>query len=399
MFKNKIHRIISLLLILLLCFGMCLVGTGCVTKQKLYIFNWGDYIAPEIIDLFEAEYPQYEVVYDMFDTNETMYQKLVSTNTPYDVLVPSDYMIARLIQENYLLEIDTTKLENYSNLEEHLKYTDFDPNGRYSVPYLWGTLGIVYNTDLVTEPVDSWDILWDEQYKGKILMLDSVRDSMAAALIKLGYSLNTEDPEAIAAARDLLIKQKPLVAQYGVDDIKDPMMNGNYALCLHYSGDALYMMMEGEANLEYAIPKEGSNIWIDSMVIPKTSKNYEGAMAFIDFMCRKDIAFLNTDYNAYSTPLRKDIIQELVDEELLDGEMAENHVYNPSAEETKNTEAYVHLDHALQDYNDAWEKVRLSTEDAKPLIWFYGGLIGIAVILAGIHAIRKKKIRKMRYEF
>ena len=214
--KNKMRRIISICLVLLLCLGTCLIGTGCSSKQKLYIFNWGDYIDPEIIDLFEAEYPQYEVVYDNFDTNETMYQKLVSTNTPYDVLVPSDYMIARLIKEDYLLEIDTSKLENYTNLEDHLKYTDFDPEGRYSVPYLWGTLGIVYNTDLVQEPVDSWDILWDEQYKGKILMLDSVRDAMAAALIKLGYSLNTEDPKAIEAARDLLIKQKPLVAQYGV---------------------------------------------------------------------------------------------------------------------------------------------------------------------------------------
>lgn len=400
--KNILRRSLSFLLVLLLCFGLCLTGTGCSSKQKLYIFNWGDYIAPEILDLFEAEYPQYEVIYDNFDTNETMYQKLVSTNTPYDVLVPSDYMIARLIEEDRLMKIDTERLEHYGNLDTTLTHTDFDPEGAYSVPYLWGTLGIVYNKKLVSGPVDSWDVLWDPQYKGNILMLDSVRDSMAAALIKLGHSLNTTDAEAIKAAGELLVSQKLLVAQYGVDDIKEPMINGNYALCLHYSGDALWMMQQNP-DLEYAIPKEGSNIWIDSMVIPKTSKNYEGALAFIDFMCRKDIAFLNTDYNAYSTPLTKDLIQDLVDEDLLDGEMANNHVYNPSEEERLNTEAYVHLGDSLNLYNTAWEKLRLSTGEESgtidwELVWIYGILIMAIVILVVIFKIRKKQLDKIKYD-
>lgn len=400
--KNIVRRTSSLLLIFLLCLGLCLTGTGCSSKQKLYIFNWGDYIAPEILDMFETEYPQYEVIYDNFDTNETMYQKLVSTNTPYDVLVPSDYMIARLIEEDRLMKIDTDQLENYKNLDATLTHTDFDPDGEYSVPYLWGTLGIVYNKKLVKGPVDSWDILWDPQYKGNILMLDSVRDSMAAALIKLGHSLNTKDAAAIKAAGELLVSQKPLVAQYGVDDIKEPMINGNYALCLHYSGDALWMMQQNP-DLEYAIPKEGSNIWIDSMVIPKTSKNYEGAMAFIDFMCRKDIAYLNTDYNAYSTPLTKDLIQELVDEELLDAEMAGNHVYNPPEEETAKTEAYIHLGDSLNLYNEAWEKLRLSTGEESgtidwELVWLYGSLIVIAIILVIVFKIRKKRLDKIKYD-
>lgn len=400
--KNILRRSLSFLLVLLLCFGLCLTGTGCSSKQKLYIFNWGDYIAPEILDMFEAEYPQYEVIYDNFDTNETMYQKLVSTNTPYDVLVPSDYMIARLIEEDRLMKIDTDQLEHYKNLDASLTHTDFDPEGAYSVPYLWGTLGIVYNKKLVKGPVDSWDVLWDPQYKGNILMLDSVRDSMAAALIKLGHSLNTTDAEAIQAAGELLVSQKPLVAQYGVDDIKEPMINGNYALCLHYSGDALWMMQQNP-DLEYAIPKEGSNIWIDSMVIPKTSKNYEGAMAFIDFMCRKDIAYLNTDYNAYSTPLTKDLIQDLVAEELLDAEMANNHVYNPSDEERLNTEAYVHLGDSLNLYNTAWEKLRLSTGEESgtvdwELVWLYSTLTAVAVILVIIFKIRKKRLDKIKYD-
>lgn len=392
--QMNFRRISSLALLILLVLGVCLTGTGCSSKQKLYIFNWGDYIAPEILDLFEEEYPQYDVIYDNFDTNETMYQKLVSTNTPYDVLVPSDYMIARLIQEDRLMKIDTAKIPNYEHIRESLKGAAFDPKDEYSVPYLWGTLGIVYNKKLVNGPVDSWDVLWDPQYKGNILMMDSVRDSMAAALIKLGHSLNTKDPEAIKAAGKLLEQQKPLVAQYGVDDIKEPMINGNYALCLHYSGDALWMMQQNP-DLEYVIPKEGSNVWIDSMVIPKTSKNYEGAMAFIEFMCRPEIAFLNTDYNAYSTPLSN--VLEMVDEE-----MVNNHVYNPSNEETAKTEAYIHLGDTTQLYNDAWEKLRLSTGETSgqidwPLVWTYGSLTLAGIALAIASKIRKKRLDKIRY--
>ncbi len=399
--KNILRRAMALFLLGALCVGLCLTGTGCSGKQKLYIFNWGDYIAPEILDLFEAEYPQYEVIYDNFDTNETMYQKLVSTNTPYDVLVPSDYMIARLIAEDRLLEIDTDKMQYYSNLAENLTKTDFDPDGRYAVPYLWGTLGIVYNKKLVKGPVDSWDVLWDEQYKGNILMLDSVRDSMGAALIKLGHSLNTKDADAIKAAGDLLVAQKPLVAQYGVDDIKEPMINGNYALCVHYSGDALWMMQQNP-DLEYVVPKEGSNIWIDSMVIPSSSRNYEGALAFIDFMCRKDIACLNTDYNAYSTPLKKEIIQELVAEGALADEMASNHVYNPSEAETAKTEAFVHLDDSIELYNEVWEKLRLSTGEETGAIewqyvWIYGSLIVAVLVVVVIVKIRKRRRDRFIY--
>ena len=250
-------------------------------KKELYIFNCGDYIAETTVEKFEKAYPEYDVIYEVFDTNEAMYQKLVSSNIPYDVLIPSDYMIERLIKENRLKEIDMSQLENYKYIGEAYKNTNYDPDNKYSVPYMWGTLGILYNKEKVTETVDSWSILWDEKYSGQILMLDSMRDSMAVALKKLGYDLNTTNQAEIDAAAKALVEQKPLVAEYGVDILKDKMIQGSYSFTVAYSGDALYMQNQnaelngGESVLEYVIPKEGSNFCIDAMCIPTTSKNTE----------------------------------------------------------------------------------------------------------------------------
>ncbi|MBO5077108.1 MAG: ABC transporter substrate-binding protein [Clostridia bacterium] len=388
-------RIVCLVFVLAIAFGMLAGLTGCSSKEKLYVFNWGDYIDPEVVSLFEKEYPQYKVVYDTFDTNETMYQKLVSTNISYDVVIPSDYMISRLIKEDRLIKLDKTKLTNYGMIKDDLKQQEFDPADEYSVPYMWGTLGIVYNKKLVGDDViDSWTCLWDKKYEGCILMLDSVRDTMGLTLKMLGYSMNTTDEKQIEEAGKKLVDQKALVAQYGVDDIKQPMINGNYALCVEYSGDALWMMDQNE-DLEYVIPKEGSNIWIDSMVIPKTSKNTEGAYLFIDFMCRTDIAVKNAEYIEYSTPHK-----EALDE--LDESYKDSHVFNPSAEELVNMEAFVDLGETSSLYNKAWEQLRLSSgEDNKKeknLFWIYI-VIAIVVIAAVVFLIiRKKQKDKIKYD-
>ena len=268
-------RPICILVALLTCIPML----SCSDKRtKLYVFNCGDYIAEDTIAKFEEKYPEYKVVYDVFDTNEGMYQKLVGSNIPYDILVPSDYMIERLIKEERLKEIDMSQLENYKYIGDPYKNTSYDPGNKYSVPYMWGTLGILYNKEKVSDPVESWSILWNEKYKGQILMLDSMRDSMAVALLKLGYSMNTTSEKEINEAAQELIKQKPLVAEYGVDKLKEMMINGSYAFTVAYAGDALYMQNEnaelngGESKLEYVIPKEGSNFWIDAMCIPTTSQ-------------------------------------------------------------------------------------------------------------------------------
>ena len=236
-FLTRISTLVVTAVILLSCFPVSVSAA----KTELYIFNCGDYIAETTVEKFEKAYPEYEVIYEVFDTNEAMYQKLVSSNIPYDVLIPSDYMIERLIKEDRLKEIDMSKLENYKYIGEAYKNTRYDPENKYSVPYMWGTLGILYNKERVKETVDSWSILWDEKYSGQILMLDSMRDSMAVALKKLGYDLNTTNKAEIDAAAKALLDQKPLVAEYGVDVLKEKMIQGSYSFTVAYSGDALYM--------------------------------------------------------------------------------------------------------------------------------------------------------------
>ena len=243
----------------------------CPAKKSLYTTG-GDYIDPEIITMFEDE-TGIDVVYEEYETNEIMYPKVQSGAIAYDVVCPSDYMVQRMIENDLLAEI------NYENVP-NLKYIDdiymemskqYDPENKYSVPYLWGTVGILYNKKMVDEPVDSWNILWDEKYTDSILMQDSVRDAFAVALKSLGYSLNSTDLDELEAAKKLLIKQKPLVQAYVIDQVRDKMIGNEAALGVIYSGEALYCQKENP-DLEYVIPKEGSNLWIDALVIPKNAQ-------------------------------------------------------------------------------------------------------------------------------
>ncbi|NLN03810.1 MAG: ABC transporter substrate-binding protein [Clostridiaceae bacterium] len=348
---KKTVRIVSSLLLVLSLVGVMFL-TGCKDdRETLYVFNCGDYIDERVLDMFMKEYPHIRVVYDTFDTNEIMYQKLINSNEPYDVLIPSDYMIERLIKEDRLHKIDFSKLTNYDKIDDSFKGLAYDPEEEYSVTYMWGTLGILYNKKLVTEPVNSWSILWDSKYKGKILMLDSMRDTMGVALKKLGYSMNSTNPDEIKAAKDALIEQIDLVADYGVDKLKDMMIAGNYALMVAWSGDAVWMMNENP-DLAYAVPDEGSNIWADAMVISKTGKNIEAAHLFIDFMCRTDIAKMNAEYIQYSTPQKEALSQ-------LDASLRESEVYNPPKSVIERCESFIDLGDAVKYYNEAWEEVRL----------------------------------------
>ena len=399
------RKILSILTLFVVLTVSVLVLPSCnsnsVDSNKLYIFNCGDYIAETTIEKFEKAYPEYDVIYEVFDTNEAMYQKLVSSNIPYDVLIPSDYMVERLIKEDRLKEIDMSKLENYKYIGEAYKNTKYDPQNKYSVPYMWGTLGILYNTEKVKEPVDSWSVLWDEKYSGEVLMLDSMRDSMAVALKKLGYDLNTTNQAEIDAAAKALAEQKHLVAEYGVDILKDKMIQGSYSFTVAYSGDALYMQNQnaelngGKSVLEYVIPKEGSNFWIDAMCIPTTSKNTEGAMKFIDFMCSTEIAYDNVEYIEYSTP-HTEALNELGEEYI------NNNIYNPSAEILKNCTSFSYLEPDIQDaYNKAWESVRLASKDGQKsnTSWIIFGIVGaVAVVAIVAFILYKKKMNKIKYE-
>jgi len=329
---------------------LTLILSGCSSnKETLYVYNWGDYMDESIIAEFEKE-TGIKVVYDTFATNEDMYVKIKSGGSSYDLIFPSDYMITRMRDEGMLEKINLANVPNFKYIDDRFKGQDYDPNNEYSIPYMWGTVGILYNTTMVDDPVDSWDILWNPKYSKQILMLDSQRDAIGVALIKLGYSLNSTDPKQISEAGELLKQQKPLVLAYALDEIKDKMVSGEAALALVWSGDAIYAM-QSNPDLDYAIPKEGTNLWFDGMAIPKGAKNKAAAEKFIDFLCRTEIAFRNADYTGYATP-------HVEARELLDPEIRNNKAAYPDDEDLVNVEVFVSLGEVLKEYDRVWTEVK-----------------------------------------
>lgn len=318
-------------------------------KVTLNVYNWGDYIDETVISEFEDTY-NIKVNYENFATNEDMYVKIKSGGTNYDVAFPSDYMISKMIKERLLEKIDLNNIPNYSLIDNNFKNLKYDINNEYSVPYMWGTVGIIYNKKMVKEPVESWNILWDKKYKKQILMLDSQRESIGVALQKLGYSLNTRNKEELEAAKRELIRQKPLVLAYVGDEIKDKMIAGEAALAVAWAGDAVFMK-EQNPDLEYIVPKEGSNIFFDAMVIPKTSKHKKEAEMFINFMCETDVALKNTEYIGYSTP-------QIEAKNSLPMEIANDPVAYPDAKVIKRCEVYEDLTDMIKEYDRIWTEVK-----------------------------------------
>ena len=250
--------LISVTLILTMILSLTACGGGSESKETLNVYNWGDYIDKSVIREFEDEFGV-KVNYEEYATNEEMLAKIEAGGTAYDVIFPSEYMIEYMISKDLLNELDYANLDNFKNLDERFTNLAYDANSKHSVPYLWGTMGIVYNKNMVTEPVDSWKILWDEKYAGKILMLDSSRDTIGVTLKMLGYSLNTKNMDELNEAKEALIAQKPLVRAYEVDTYKDQMIAEEAAMALCWSGDAMLLIEENE-NLAYAIPQEGTNL-------------------------------------------------------------------------------------------------------------------------------------------
>ena len=342
---KRIKSIVLLLLVLI----MGTMATGCGDKRPtINVYNWGDYMDTSIIKDFEEEY-NIKVNYSTFATNEDMYVKMKQGGTSYDVLFPSDYMIERMVSEDMLVKLDKNNISNIKNVEEKFLGLDFDPNDEYSIPYMWGTVGIIYNKKMVDDKVDSWDILWNEKYKDQIIMLYSQRDSIAVALKKLGYSMNTRDVKELEEAKQELINQKPLVYAYLGDEVKDVMIGGEAALAVVWSGDAVAMIRENP-DLEYAIPKEGTNLWFDNMVIPKSTKYKEAAEKFINFMCRPDIAAKNADYIGYSTPIPEAV-------KLLPEDIRNSKVAYPEDEKIENTEIFKDPKDIIQVYDKIWTDV------------------------------------------
>ena len=328
--------------------------------NQLYVYNWGEYIDESVIEEFEEE-TGIEVVYDLFETNEEMYPVIEAGAVRYDVVCPSDYMIQKMAENGLLAEINFDNIPNLEQIDPiYLERSkSFDPENKYSVPYTWGTVGILYNTERIKElgvPAPTkWSDLWDERYRGEILMQDSVRDAFMVALKMLGYSMNSTDPEELAQARDLLIRQKPLVQAYVVDQVRDKMIGGEAAVGVIYSGEMLYIQEESagaDFTLEYVVPEEGTNIWIDSWVIPANARNKENAEKWINFLCRPDIAKKNFDYITYSTPNKGAY-------EMLDDELKNNQALFPDVNQMANSEVFQYLgDEADSLYNEMWKEVK-----------------------------------------
>lgn len=355
--NKRIYQLKKAMCALILLSVSALCGCGSTEKGvngQVIVYNWGEYIDPETIRMFEEEYG-IKVIYDEFETNESMYPKVESGAVAYDIACPSDYMISRMIQNGMLSELDYSKMPNVKKnigAQYFEQSKGFDPDNKYAVPYCWGTVGILYNKTMVEEPITRWEQLWDETYADNILMQDSVRDAFMVAEKLNGNSMNTLDPEELEAAKDLLIEQKPLIQAYVVDQVRDKMISGEAAIGVIYSGEAIYTQRENP-DLVYVIPEEGTNVWIDSWVILKNAPNKENAEKFIDFMCREDIALMNFDYITYSTP--NEAARELIEDEAI----RNSEIAFPDLSQYDNMETYIYLGEEGDSlYNELWKEVK-----------------------------------------
>ena len=329
-------------------------------QVTLNVYNWGQYIADgsddsmDIVAAFEEAYPWIDVNYATFDSNEIMYSKLSNGGITVDVIFPSDYMAARMIDEDMLLEIDYSNIPNYRYIDEEFKNTAYDPENRYSVPYTWGTVGIIYNSKYVDEAdVTGWELLWNEKYADKILMFDNSRDAFGIAALLRGYDINTTDEAELQDCAAALAKQKPVVQQYVMDQIYDLMENEEAWIAPYYAGDYLIMAEENE-DLEFFLPEEqGFNMFIDAMCIPACCQEKEAAELFINFLCDPEIAAANMDWVGYGVPLS-------AAKDYMDEEVVSDPVSYPNQESLVNGTSYIYLPTEVSRYVESlFMKVRI----------------------------------------
>ena len=362
----------------------------------LNVFNWGEYMslgqdgAMHVNKEFEA-LTGIKVNYQTFDNNEGMYTKLKSGGAIYDVVIPSDYMIAKMIKEDMLQPLDWSLIPNATlYIDEKYMDLEYDPGNVYSVPYTWGTVGLIYNSTLVDEVPTSWDALWDERYAGDILMFGNSRDAFAIALLKNGLSLNPKTLDDVEIAKEDLIAQKGVVQAYVNDEIFDKMCGGEAAIAPYYAGDAL-TMMEENPDLGFVLPEEGTNMFTDAAVIPKDSQNVLAAHMYINFLNEVDVALANTEYIYYPTPHTGAYEQ-------LDDEMKENEVAYPSDDALANTEVFTTLDDEISLAMDtAWSDIRSFNQTANDL--FAPTVFLILVIATVAINVVRSRAQKKRIEY
>ena len=385
--------------------AVCVLG-GCVlliSQPKsqtvtLNVYNWGMNIADgtddtlDIIAAFEEKYPNIRVQYATYESNEVMYSKLKNGGITVDVVIPSDYMIARMIDEDMLLELNFDNIPNFSYVDEQFKYNDFDPENKYSVPYTWGTVGILYNTKYVDEAdVTGWELLWNEKYTGKILMIDNSRDAFGIAQYLLGYDVNTTDKAQLQACAEKLAEQKPVLQQYVMDQIYSIMQNEEAWIAPYYAGDCMLMMEENE-NLNFYLPEDqGFNLFIDAMCIPNCCREKEAAELFINFLCDPEISGANMDYICYASPISE--AKEYMEEYL-----AESEVIYPDAEVLAVGTNYQFLPGEISRYVESlFMGVRGNVSEGGDNFGVILILvIGAVLVLPPVFRLAKRKIKKAK---
>ena len=387
-------KIASVLLAAILLLSVIPFSAG-AADNTITVYNWGQYISDgtddslDVIKAFEEE-TGIKVNYLTFDSNESMYTKLKTGGTTFDVIIPSDYMIAKLIEEDMLEPLDFSNIPNYEYIDAAFRDQAYDPENRFSVPYTWGTVGLIYNSKYVSdEDAESWKCLWNEEYKGKLLMFDNPRDAFAIAESILGYSYNTKDRDELQKAADLLAEQKPILQGHVMDQIFDIMERGEAWAAPYYAGDFL-TMVEENPDLRFSYPKEGFNIFIDACCIPKGCQNKAGAEAFINFLCRPDIMAQNLEYLGYSVP-------ETAAKELMDPEVTSSEVAYPSNDVLARSESFGALDiETTQFMNDLWLYVK--TTGSNTTLYIVLTLVAVAAIAAFfvISGVRKRRKKARR---
>lgn len=349
--KRLVSLVCSFFCISSLLSGCGNAGSG-NAGQTLTVFNYSEYLDPEMLERFTEE-TGIKIKYEEATTPEELYTKYKSGGISYDLLCSSDYMIKRLIEEGEAQKIDFPSLKYYGNIGTKFWGINkaVDENNMYALPYFWGTLGILYDTTKVTEPVDSWDVLFNGDYSGEIIMQDSMRDSFMVALKYLGYSVNTTNPDEIREAAQLLMDQKPDVQAYLVDEARDEVVAGNATMAVVYSGEAFLGNLYNP-DLKYVVPKEGSNLWIDSWIVTKNCQNTDAAKQFLDFLCREDVATANFEYIYYSTP-NDAVVRNM------DSELKNNLAVVPTEESLVNCEVINQNDDELTElYSELWKEIK-----------------------------------------
>ena len=397
-----IKKIVSVFFAALVIALSCSASFGVAAKQidvsklkgtEINVYNWGEYIsdgAEGTLDVnkeFEKE-TGIKVNYTTYDSNENMYNKIKGGGANYDIVIPSDYMIERMINEGLLEKINFDNIPNYKNIMDKYRNLYFDPNNEYSVPYNVGMVGLVYNTKMVDGTPDSWSIMWDEKYKGQILMFNNSRDAFGIAQFLLGIDINTTDAEDWEKAYEKLKEQKPVVQSYVMDDVFNKMEGGEAAIAAYYAGDCI-SMAENNPDLAFVYPKEGTNIFVDSICIPKGCQNKEAAELYINFMLRGDIALANAEYMCYATPN-----QAVLDNE--EYSLRDNEMLYPDEENTPPTEYFHNLDQdMLMLMTSLWDNLKIEGNNDRSV---YIGLISFVVIVVAyfiFRTVRKKKRESM----